>query len=78
MDEYTIVWHTASMLNNVTKIFNSFAEAQTWAEVYAPAYGQHWSLERGRVVNETRVTPCYYENCYGEVHDDSPCTNCGG
>jgi hypothetical protein len=78
MNEYTIVWHTDALLYNVTKAFGSLAEAQTWAEGYAPAYCQHWHLESGRVVNEARVRACFNQECYGEVHDDSPCSNCGG
>ena len=78
MNQYTIVWHTASMLNNVSKAFNSLGDAQKWAESYAPAYGQHWHLERGAVTPAIRVRACFNQECYGEAHNDSPCTNCGG
>ena len=78
MNEYTIVWHTDSLLYNVTKAFNSLGDAQKWAEGYAPAYGQHWHLEAGRVANDPVVTHCYNPECYGDVINSNPCTNCGG
>ena len=78
MNEYTIVWHTDALLYNVTKAFNSLGDAQKWAEGYAPAYCQHWHLESGRVANQPVVTHCYNPECYGDVYDGNPCSNCGG
>ena len=78
MNEYTIVWHTDAILYNVTKTFKSLADAQKWAEGYAPAYCQHWHLETGRVANAPVVTHCGNPECYGDVYDGNACSNCGG